>query len=96
MSNYSRGRKLEYAVRDELISRGYILVVRSAGSKGPFDLVAISPSDIVLIQVKASSARRKAAVEQLKKIQVPENVRKEIWVKVPRQDWEVTQVEDER
>jgi len=96
MTNYDRGRNLEYLARDELISRGYILIIRSAGSKGPFDLCAISPNDIVLVQVKASSARRKAAVENLRKIQVPKNVRKEIWVKIPYADWEITQVQDER
>lgn len=97
MTNYDRGRKLEYAARDELIKQGYILIIRSAGSKGPFDLCAISPTDVVLVQVKASSARRKAAVDQLKKIQVPENVRKEVWVKVPYKDkWDVTRVEDGR
>jgi Holliday junction resolvase len=96
MTNYDRGRKLEYAARDELIKQGYI-VIRSGGSRGPFDLCAISPTDVVLVQVKASRSRRKAAVDQLEKIQVPENVRKEVWVKVPyRNKWDVTRVEDAR
>ena len=94
-NNYKRGGKLEYAVRDEFTAKGYI-VIRSAGSKGPFDLCAISPTDVVLVQVKAKGAMRKADLKQLQAIQVPRNVRKEIWVKVPYKGFDVTEVEDER
>lgn len=38
--SYAAGRALEYRVRDLLIASGY-LVVRSAGSKGVIDLVAL-------------------------------------------------------
>ena len=38
--NYISGRNFEYKVRDYLTSKGY-LVIRSAGSKGVADLVAI-------------------------------------------------------
>lgn len=38
--NYVSGRNFEYKVRDYLVSKGY-LVIRSAGSKGVADLVAI-------------------------------------------------------
>lgn len=53
--NYNRGRAFEYRVKKHLEKKGYF-VVRSAGSKSPFDLVAISRRvrypDIMLIQCK--------------------------------------------
>lgn len=39
--NYNRGRAFEYRVKKHLEGKGYF-VVRSAGSKGAFDLVAIT------------------------------------------------------
>lgn len=44
MSRYDAGRDLEYRVRDMLTAAGY-LVVRSAGSKGIVDLVALPRID---------------------------------------------------
>lgn len=43
-TRYSAGRELEYRVRDLLRDRGY-LVIRSAGSKGIADLVALPRID---------------------------------------------------
>lgn len=40
MTRYDAGRRLEYKARDVLTEAGYF-VVRSAGSKGPVDLVAL-------------------------------------------------------
>jgi len=52
MTNHSaRGRASENAVRDELGSYGYD-VMRSAGSKGAADLIAIGDGFAVLVQVK--------------------------------------------
>lgn len=52
---YQQGRRFEYRVRDYLIQKGYF-VVRSAGSKGSADLIAIIPhyshSKVFLIQCK--------------------------------------------
>jgi len=55
---YDKGRRAEYKVRYVLQGQGYI-VVRSAGSKSPIDLVAINPSTkrILLIQVKSGKSR---------------------------------------
>lgn len=39
-SNYLRGRRWEYAVKKDLESLGYA-VMRTAGSHGPFDLIAL-------------------------------------------------------
>ena len=50
---YRKGAKYEYYVKKTLEEKGY-LVVRSAGSHGPFDLVAIDikKREILLVQVK--------------------------------------------
>lgn len=96
MTNRDRHHKLEFAAQDELIIRGYIIVFRGAGSEGPFNLIAISPTDIVLVQVRKKGAKQKADIEELRKIQVPKNVRKEIWVRIPHKGWNVTQVNDGR
>lgn len=51
MSNYDRGRRFEYAVRDHLRTNGYD-VIRSAGSKTKVDLVAIKTGQVLLVQCK--------------------------------------------
>ena len=51
MTRYANGRRFEYKVRDDLRARGY-LVVRSAGSKGKVDLMAVGNGEIVLCQCK--------------------------------------------
>lgn len=42
MSRYAAGRRLEWKARKALEAQGYF-VIRSAGSKGPVDLVAFHP-----------------------------------------------------
>ena len=58
-----KGRRFEYKVRDQLRGEGFV-VIRSAASKTPVDLVAISPTGtIYLIQcskTRKSEAERKA------------------------------------
>jgi Holliday junction resolvase len=52
MTNYTKGLRAEYKSRDLLREQGYI-VLRTAGSKGPFDLVALHENTGPLfIQVK--------------------------------------------
>ena len=53
MSRYATGRRYEWLSRDELGKRGWPLVIRAAGSKGPYDLVALSDTGGVLVQVKS-------------------------------------------
>jgi Holliday junction resolvase len=52
-SRYLKGRRYEYYVANLYAQKGYF-VRRIAGSKGPFDLIAINPEkgEILLIQVK--------------------------------------------
>ena len=54
-STYRKGARYEYYVKQKLEEKGY-LVVRTAGSHGPFDLIAIDTQkrEILLVQVKKS------------------------------------------
>ena len=62
MTNYATGRRFEWKRRDHWESLGYV-VVRSAGSKSPIDLVAFSPTGGVLaiqckvVQTEADASR---------------------------------------
>jgi len=50
-AKYRAGLVLEHATRHELEADGYY-VVRSAGSKGSADLVALKPGEVLLVQCK--------------------------------------------
>lgn len=56
--NYIAGRKLEYKAKKELESNDWV-VMRTAGSHGPFDLVCVDPEEefILFIQVKSTKSR---------------------------------------
>ena len=54
MKIYKSGRAYEYKARKILEREGFY-VIRSAGSRGIIDLVAIKPNKIKLIQVKSTS-----------------------------------------
>jgi hypothetical protein len=49
--NYIAGRNGEYHIRNCLRSLGYA-AERSAGSHGPWDVAAVGPGDVVLVQAK--------------------------------------------
>ena len=51
------GRAAELDAEQELREDGALLVVRPQGSKGLFDLVAVYPTFVRLIQVKSFTAR---------------------------------------
>jgi Holliday junction resolvase len=63
-TGYQLGRALEYRVRDQLQADGYF-VIRAAASKGPADLVAIKPPQILLVQCKRSGTLPPAEWNQL-------------------------------
>ena len=67
MSDYAAGRRVEYAVRDDLEANGYA-VVRAASSKGPADLVAFKAGQVLLVNVKR--ARVPAPAERLALLKV--------------------------
>lgn len=59
--NYNAGRSFEYRVRKELQSLGFV-VLRTAGSHGPIDLIAVKPGEApVLIQCKRCQTPAEAA-----------------------------------
>jgi len=69
VKTYIKGRKFEYKIRDLLKNQGY-LVIRSAKSGSPFDLIAISESEILLIQAKSKKPTGYVR-ENIAKIRVP-------------------------
>lgn len=80
----AKGRRGEYKAIAQLEAQGYVCV-RAAGSKGVFDLVAISATEIRLLQVK--SGTRNASPEERARLAacpVPPGVSKELWRFLPR------------
>lgn len=91
MTKYASGRRIEYLARDILKSRGY-MVIRSAGSKGPFDLVAI-PMDggARFIQIKKGRQSSKKALGNLKNLScVYKGIAMELWSYEPRIGFHIT------
>lgn len=81
---YIKGRYYESKTRKLLEKEGYS-VVRSAGSKGPADLVAFNVEHFRLIQVKAGkSSFGKEERRVFKKMETPKNCTKELWAWVER------------
>jgi Holliday junction resolvase len=90
MSNYAKGARLERLARAELQAAGYV-ILRSAGSKGPVDLVALNQCHVRLIQVKAAGAARPADLFKLRTLPAPRNASRELWVR-ERGHWRIVKV----
>lgn len=64
--NYNNGRAKEYRLKKKFQKEGYV-VLRTAGSHGFADLIAIKDSTVLFIQVKpkkfAESAIKKLCIE---------------------------------
>ena len=92
---YCTGVRAEHRARDELKSQGYF-IIRSAGSRGLVDIVAICADHIKLIQVKVISfgEKKKFIQEQMNLgyLQCPENVFKELWVWEKHARWYVYKI----
>ena len=87
-TNYARGAAAEYKARDRLIAMyAYVTVIRSAGSHGALDLIAIGarPGDVLGIQVKRAKDDVREAVQRL--MDVPPWLRCEIWEYRGRRGW---------
>ena len=79
MNLYRRGYKAELELMHLLRQRKeFHTVLRSAGSRSPFDVVAIGPTRILLCQVKTGKGSFKAERERLRLLQVPRCVRKQL------------------
>ena len=98
MSNVRRGHNTERKCAQELKLLGYD-VVRSAASKSIWDLIAIGPNDIRLIQCKRtlrnirSAIAPKSVMQEMREAPAPVGVacvRKELWTWVDRKGWTIT------
>lgn len=87
MTNYTRGREVEYKVTHLLEGQGY-LAQRAASSKGNWDVYAISPTGVLLVSCKRSkdlkSARSTYAAEKKKLLtlagKVPNGARQGLYI----------------
>lgn len=70
-----KGRRREHQSRALLEAQGYV-VIRSAASLGRFDLVAVGPADILLIQVKANRWPSADELAELRAFPTPANCRR--------------------
>jgi Holliday junction resolvase len=87
-SPYRKGYLRELEVMRILKDSGNFQVVfRSAASHSPFDIVAISKSKILLLQVKSGKFNFKKELEKLGSIKTPKNVEKQLWVL--NREWKV-------
>lgn len=82
MSQYSTGRAIERKIINFLRDNGYN-AVRSAGSKGAFDVVAYNDEIVRFIQSKYTSTKNHSYAADLRKMSAagtPEFTTKELWV----------------
>jgi len=87
--NYVKGARQENAVRKILESQGYS-VMRSAGSKGVFDLIAWNAEEVRFIQVKYD-APIQPDLDKMSRVEVPPNGTKELWHrKRYEREWQIT------
>jgi len=84
VSRYRLGADAEMRVVQILRDEGW-QVIRSAGSKSPFDVIAMGPSGGIAVQVKRSARGTKSYTEELEEIQaaaecLPPEMTVELWV----------------
>lgn len=84
MSRYAQGRRYEYKTMKVLEEQGYS-VVRSASSKGLWDVTAISADHTKLIQVKSTRTKKGTSyrdknLRMFEALPVPPGTLKEVWV----------------
>lgn len=75
----AKGTRLELRCRHYLESLGYSCT-RAAASLGAWDVIAIGPTDIRVIQVKANRRPGSKEMTTLREFEAPPNVSKEVWV----------------
>lgn len=90
ITNYTKGRAVEYEAKKMLEKEG-CLVMRTAGSHSPFDLIAIG-RDTRLIQVKSTKLLKpnyKKEIEGLEEIKKRfPKIEMELWVRMPKGKWD--------
>jgi Holliday junction resolvase len=75
MNNKAKGSRNEHKSITLLEKQGY-KCTRAAASLGTFDIVAISATDIILLQVKTRDWPGRAEMESIKLFKAPANCRK--------------------
>jgi len=91
MTNYRRGYALELRAKKELEIAGYY-VMRSSGSHGACDLIALNQEEIRLIQVGTAGSKRPVDYEKLRRVPAPGKVFREMWLWTARLGWTVEMV----
>ncbi|KCZ71294.1 hypothetical protein ANME2D_02496 [Candidatus Methanoperedens nitroreducens] len=80
MTSYKKGYLKELEAKRILKRRKkFHTVFRAASTHSPFDIVAISGSKVLFLQVKSGKFSLKRELRKLKGIQVPASVEKQIW-----------------
>ncbi len=79
MNKKAKGNRNEYKTMRLLESLGYECI-RSAASLSAFDVIGISKSDVVLVQVKSNRLPSAVETENIKLFVCPPNCRKVIHV----------------
>lgn len=88
--NYQRGVRFERMIIESLVENGYS-ALRTAGSHGFADVIAISKNLVRLIQGKVTKDAKprisayKADITKILAIKCPPNVTRELWIKLDRQ-----------
>lgn len=75
----AKGTKAEHRCMKQLEELGY-RCTRAAASLGEWDIIAIGPNDIRLVQVKCNRRPGSAEMGRLKAFQCSDNVSREVWV----------------
>jgi Holliday junction resolvase len=75
----AKGRRNEWRSRKLLEAAGYS-VTRAAGSLGSWDLIGVSASDFILVQVKSNRSPSPAEREALRDFTAPTNCKRLIHV----------------
>ena len=96
MTNYSRGRAIEYKAIKELEATGlYSLIVRAAGSHGLFDIYALTPywnsGKSLAIQIKNNCKPTSKEVDDMRRINLF-GFEKQVWIWRPRKGFEKIEI----
>lgn len=64
--SYVKGRSYEHYVEKLLGQKGFTVVIRSAGSKGPVDLIALHPKLKVIWFIQVKGGKRQPSMSVLR------------------------------
>ncbi len=88
MTPYKKGYLKELEAKRILKrKKKFHTVFRATSTHSPFDVVAISNSKILLLQVKSGKFSMKKELKNLKAIRVPASVEKQLWYL--KKEWKI-------